>query len=166
MTSNYEVVKEIGKDVGRGIAKAGKGVYNNRKKIYDFGKYLIGGAIILPSAFRNLLESEYNFDGGFAGILGVTSGVIGRAYFFSSEKVDSDMAVPLGVCLIATNVASGIYEYFRYKRNKLEERERNNELSGNLEQEAVKVQTPITKKTLNGDMITSTTIEDILKGEK
>jgi hypothetical protein len=120
MTSNYEAVKEVGKD------------------IYNFGKGVINGALILPTwlvknEHPEWEETLYSSAEGAGVCVGLAGMLVG-----SVSSLLTDKPYPLLVFL-ATNTTSGVCEYVKRKKEKAEERREDDQRSRSLEQRTAEI---------------------------
>jgi len=125
-------VKTSATAVGRMGYKAAKGIFDGT---IGFGKFL-GYCFTLPSSIKRLTEKEEkgislnelekavlgNDDMGWFPMLNLFGGVAGSFVsiieIFGGDKVPNSLSYP-AFAYFTTNALSGLYEWFRYEKNKL-----------------------------------------------
>ncbi len=103
----WDVVKEMGRNTIKGVSKGMKAT-----------AIFVGSTYTLPSAFRKYtLDYDYVVAVILPPSFGFGLGEFFLAWPVESRSYDYAYAVPFLV-RVGTNIASGIYEWYRYEKNK------------------------------------------------
>jgi len=132
MAKTKDIIKDIGKDLLTGAKYFSKLSYG-----------FLGATIIAPTIYRKHIELErqtpddetdYLISDGFMGGAMLLSWLEPVVYVILGVTYSGKLVGSLLAAQVTTNAVSGLYEIYRYKKNKIEEREKNSNLETKIEE--------------------------------
>ena len=130
MAKTKDIIKDMGKDLSKATKYIGSASYN-------LSCGLVMGITAFPTLYRKHKELERHTPDDEADYL-IDSGLLLAAYgmigYIPLFGYNPNIGFKILAAQVTTNAVSGLYEIYRYKKNKIEEREKNSSLETKLEQ--------------------------------